>query len=299
MRASDATFSVVVPTYDRAPALARCLGSLARQSYPKSHFEVVVVDDGSRDSCEELVDDALADVSHRFVRQRNAGPASARNAGAALARHQMLAFIDDDCVAAPDWLAALADQFASTPEAALGGRTINALTSNPYASASQTLVDYLYDAWTANSGGVPFFTSNNLSMPRASFDRIGGFDTGFRQAAAEDREICDRWVASGYTLEYCPAALIHHYHALDLSGFLRQHFGYGRGAYRFHALRRSRGLSAPRLEPPRFYASLLRYPSRRQRGMELAKTVTLLGLSQVSNACGFVWERRSPFNETR
>ena len=64
----------------------------------------------------------------------------------------------------------------------MGGRTVNALDENPYASATQLLVDYLSE-WTRASGRVAFFASNNLAVPTALFRARGGFDTGFPLAA--------------------------------------------------------------------------------------------------------------------
>jgi glycosyltransferase involved in cell wall biosynthesis len=92
--------SVVIPTYNCAARLVRALQSIAAQSYPREHIEIVVIDDGSSDDTAECVAEfaANARVDTRYVRQQNAGPAAARNHGLRLARGEAIAFLDAD-----DW----------------------------------------------------------------------------------------------------------------------------------------------------------------------------------------------------
>ena len=115
-------------------------------------------------------------VDVTVITQPHAGPATARNTGAARARGDYLAFTDDDCQAEPDWLGELAARLEGARDLAVGGRTVNALAENPYASATQLLVDYLSE-WTRASGQGAFFASNNLAVPTELFRRHGGFDT--------------------------------------------------------------------------------------------------------------------------
>ncbi len=136
--------SVIVPTYDRPRQLARCLRSLSSLDYPSDRFEVIVVDDGSESPPEDIVADAPGQLDTTLLSPPHAGPASARNYGAAHARGEYLAFTDDDCVPTPSWLRAIAVRFAATPGDAIGGRTLNGLPKNLYATASQALTDYLY-----------------------------------------------------------------------------------------------------------------------------------------------------------
>ena len=92
--------SVVVPTYNRLPRLARVLGALADQTFSRELYEIVVVSDGSTDG----TDDYLRSIGGSglvVASQANAGPATARNHGLALASGSLVVFIDDDVVAAP------------------------------------------------------------------------------------------------------------------------------------------------------------------------------------------------------
>ncbi len=90
-------FTVVIPTYNRPQQLIQCLDAISMQAYPKTRYEVIVVDDGSNESMEAAVAPFLGRMSIVLLRQPNSGPADARNAGAAVARGHYVAFTDDDC----------------------------------------------------------------------------------------------------------------------------------------------------------------------------------------------------------
>jgi GT2 family glycosyltransferase len=291
---SSPEFSIIVPSFARPQQLANCLRAFARLE-PRAGFEVIVVDDGSAVPLDPVAAPFQDQFDVRVVRQGHLGPAAARNAGAAIARGKWLAFTDDDCAPAPDWLDALANQFAATPDCMLGGRTVNALAQNRYASASQLLIDYLYIYYNAEASDARFVTSNNLAVPALLFQRVGGFDPGFPRAAAEDRELCDRWRHFGYPMVFVPGAVMHHAHELTFSSFWRQHLAYGRGAYRFHRTRRGRASGPMHVEPLSFYLGLLAHPFR-QTGLTIASSIAMLALlcvSQVANGAGFCAERWS------
>jgi glycosyltransferase involved in cell wall biosynthesis len=280
--------SVVVPTRDRPAALAACLAAIGRQRYPAGRVEVVVVDDGSACAAEVAGAVAGAGGDVRLHRQPHRGPAAARNQGARLARGQLLAFTDDDCQPHDGWLAALAAAWARDSECLLGGRTVNLLAANAYATASQLLVSYLYDYYNRDAGDAVFFASNNLAAGAEAYRDVGGFDAAFGLTAAEDRELCDRWRHLGRRLVYVPGAVVGHAHRLTLAGFLRQHREYGRGAVRYHHLRASRG--RVRLEPARFYAGILRYPIGRVPARRVPVMSTLMAMSQAVGAAGYAGE---------
>ena len=285
------SFSIVIPTYGRPGPLATCLASLTRLDYPRDRFEVIVVDDGSPVPLEA----AVAPVRHRLDitlhRQANAGPASARNTGASLARGAFLAFTDDDCTPAPGWLACLAERFRATPRAMIGGRTVNALSHNPFAEASQALISYLSAYENAQPGGIGFVASNNIALPRELFGNVGGFDASYPRAAGEDRAFCDAWRAVGHPILYAPEAVVHHRHDLSLRTFWRQHAGYGRGAFQVRQARSRAAGQGLTFEPGSFYLGLLRYPFSEHDGVATATAQALiLLLSQVATGVGFFQE---------
>lgn len=282
-------FSIVIPTRSRPEKLAVCLQALRQLDYPRGQFEVIVVDDGSPAMPHFAADPSAATLDVTVIRQAPAGPAAARNHGAAGARGAYVAFIDDDCTPSPQWLRALAAVFGSAPSAAVGGRTINALQHNLYSVASQLLVDYLYVYFSGEANPGRFFTSNNLAVPLEQFRDIGGFDTAFVHAAAEDREFCNRWLHHGFGLVYAPEAIVHHRHDLTFRRFWGQHFTYGRGAFHFHQTRARRG-EPLRVEPLVFYRELVRFPYSQLGPGRTVLLLPLLLMTQVANALGFLWE---------
>ncbi len=292
MRSPLPTFSIVIPTYERPGQLETCLRSIAQLDYRRDKFEVVVVDDGSRSPPHEIVAGFLDRMRVELIVQPHGGPARARNAGAAAAQAEYLAFTDDDCAPARDWLRRLAEHVATAPGHAIGGRTINRLMRNPYSTATQMLIEYLYSYYFEREGR--FFTSNNLAVPAALFREIGGFDSTWPIAAGEDREFCVRWSDRGYRLLEAPDAVVEHAHRLGLGGFCRQHFNYGRGAYFCRKLTAKRENNALRLEPFWFYMNLVRYPFVRQAGVRSLRLASLLAVSQVANVLGFAYQSAQP-----
>ncbi|NJR70867.1 MAG: glycosyltransferase [Synechococcales cyanobacterium CRU_2_2] len=294
---SQPFFSIVIPTYNRPERLAACLGAIAQLDYPGDRFEVIVVDDGSQLDLKPAVAPFQPALQLSLIQQPNSGPAAARNRGVQAAQGEWIAFTDDDCMPLPSWLSAFAQAVPPVSENGadlspmLGGKTLNDLTENLYSTASQQLIDYLYEYYNQASKTIQFFASNNIAMRRDRFLEIGGFDVSFPLAAAEDREFCDRWLQHDLTMHYVPTAQIRHAHDLSLTSFWRQHFGYGRGAFYFHQVRAQRNSKPIQVEPLSFYLDLLRYPltlRSRHGGWVLS---SLFFLSQVATTLGFFRER--------
>lgn len=275
--------SVVVPTHNRPDGLKSCLGALARSAYPGHRFEVVVVDDGGKIPLESTVDPFREALDVQLVLQERAGAAAARNTGAERARGVYLAFTDDDCMPSAGWLGALADRFRYSPDALVGGRTLNALPENPYASANHQLVGFFYSHYNADPDHALFAAPNNLGVPAEAFRDAGGFDVEASRTPAGDRELCSRWTSLGRPTIYAPEAVVHHARPVALRAFWRQHFEAGRHARSLRDLRSA--------EPLSFYRDLVRYPLAHQRGQSNARRIAaLVAVSQVANAAGFFYE---------
>lgn len=284
---SNVTFSVIIPTYNRAKKIKSCLQAIVEQNYPKHKFEVIVVNDGGC-SLEAVVQPFTSSVSIRLVNQENAGPAEARNRGAIEAVYDFLAFTDDDCYPDADWLQRLASRCCAHPQALIGGHTVNQLTGNWYSTASQWIVDVAYRYYNSNPDQAKFFASNNMVFPRRKFLKLGGFHPHFR--TSEDRDICDRWLLMGYPMIYDETVRIAHAHPLNLSSFWKQHLNYGRGAFNYHNIRAHRG-AAPFQPDFSFYGKLLRYPFECASPPKGFVISFLMGLSQVASAVGYLLEK--------
>jgi glycosyltransferase involved in cell wall biosynthesis len=277
-------FSVVVPTLNRPAHVVGCLEALAAQTLPKSDFEVVIVNDGGDPSLEKVVGGFADRLRIKLLWQPNGGCGPARQFGIDHADGQYLAFTDDDCRPKPDWLIRIKTALERTPGCALAGRTVNGAENDLYAEATQAIVETLMISGCDASGYVRYAPTNNIAFPTESFFAIGGLDRSWRIAGGEDRDLCARWIRAGLKLRYEPSAEVLHYHHLTLRGFLRQHFNYGRGAWRYYT-----NESRPRsFEPLRLYPSLLCAPFRQ---LSLRKALPVCGLvllAQFSTFAGFV-----------
>lgn len=285
-------FSIIVPTYNRPRELACCLESLAALDFPKDRFEVIVIDDGGSLPIDPIVSRWADSLLITILHETNGGPAMARNSGARVASGTYLAFTDDDCVPAPGWLSTFLEVLRDEPGAMVGGKTINALVNNPYATASQLIVDLVYDHYNAQPSQARFFATNNMAVSTTQFRTLSGFDTNFR--TSEDRDLCDRWAGAGYPMVFASEAVVYHSHDLSFSTFWMQHVGYGRGARRFYLAHQRRDCGSSTIKGG-FYSSLLRQLPRALRGKSRPVYLAfLMVVWQVANFVGFALETLFP-----
>jgi len=282
--------SVVIPTSNRPQAIVACLDALAAQTLPPRSFEVVVVDDGS--SPPLALDPArwAAMFNLKLIHQESSGPSVTRNRGAAEACGEFLAFTDDDCLAEPGWLATLLAELEKFPNALCGALTFNGLPRQLWSTTSQFIIDLVYAHFNRDPAQAYFLASNNIACRRDLFLGLGGFDTSFPKAGAEDREFCDRWRMSGNPIRLVSKPLLQHRHSQSFAKFVDLHMRYGRGAFRYQAIRRARG-SGTMKQDAAFHTSLpghLRKMLPSQGGIARQCGILVgLGLWQIINAVGF------------
>ena len=228
--ASMPIISVVIPVYNCADTIRTCLESIFAQSYPRNHFEVIVVDDGSTDETASVAR-ALAATSNEcltILSQANAGPAAARNAGIRAASGTIVAFTDADCVAAPNWLESLIHVFNQYPDVAgVGGPLDNAARSNTLVARYLLAADFYRHR--TRGGAVEYLLTANAAFLRSALLAIGGF-TERRQAWGEDADLSFRLVHSGYRLLLAQSGVVTHIGVLDsVRDFLLGLYRYGFG----------------------------------------------------------------------
>lgn len=192
--------SVVIPTRNRREDLRRCLGALTRQTREMESVEVLVCDDGSEDSLDEVVAEAAAGgLRIRHLRQSPRGPAAARNLGIRHARGAIIALTDSDTVPDPGWLAALERALTGQPDAVGAEGLVRADNAGQF--------DPLGEGPTNLSGGV--FLTCNCAYRRAALIDAGGFDETFPYPAFEDTELAARIGLLGEII-WQPAAIVIH-----------------------------------------------------------------------------------------
>lgn len=224
---TDPLVSVVIPTFERPETLFQVLNALASQEAAPS-FEVVVVDDGSRDETPRRLRDYRPPYPCRIFTQENGGPASARNRGVREARGRIVLFLGDDTVPEENLLAAHARTQAQErpyPIAVLGYTTWprNRRVSPFLHHINEYGLQFGY-ALIEDPESVPFnfFYTSNVSVPRALLLDEGLFDTTFPHAAWEDIEIAYRLVRRGMRIVYRPEAIARHHHEITFASFRRR-----------------------------------------------------------------------------
>jgi glycosyltransferase involved in cell wall biosynthesis len=210
--------SVVVPTYQRLPLLQKCLQALLRQDFPADEFEVIIVDDADTEETRSLVESFSAERQSKITEPASRsgpgagshptilyaaamgtqGPAAARNLGWRMARGEIIAFTDDDCLPEPDWLAQGTAALHAGLDVAIGQVIV---------PTSQPPTDYEKNVSRLSTG--EFVTANCL-IRRCVLEACGGFDERFRAAWREDSDLHFKILKSTYTLGRAPAARIIH-----------------------------------------------------------------------------------------
>ena len=201
--------------------MRRCLESLRRLDYP--NFEVVIVDDGSRDGTAQIAADF---PEFRVIRQRNRGLSVARNVGLQAALGELVAYTDSDCVVDPHWLTFLVHTIVEEELDGCGGPN--------YAPREDGWVE----CCVAAAPGAPchvllsddraeHLAGCNMLFRKSVLGDLGGFDPQFT-AAGDDVDICWRMINAGYVLGYCPSAFVWHFRRNTVKAYYRQQRGYGR-----------------------------------------------------------------------
>lgn len=215
--------SVIIPTHDRLDILPEVLAALERQDDAPA-YEVLVVDDGSQQATRELLAAWRPSHPHAVLTQPPAGPAVARNAGVAAARGRWVAFLGDDTVPQPGWLAAHREAHRRRGD---GRLAVIGYTGWHPRMRRTAFLDYINEhglqfgyALIENRETVPFnfFYTSNLSLPRDLLVEEP-FDEGFPYPAWEDIECSYRLQRGGMRLVYEPSARVDHFHPTDLERF--------------------------------------------------------------------------------
>src|SRR2546427_10330563 len=213
--------SVVVCAYNAESTINACLDSLQRLRYPA--YEMIVVNDGSRDRTGEIAEQY---EGVQVIHQVNKGLSAARNVGIANSRGDIVAFTDSDCVVDPDWLYYLVATFLSSGLPAVGGPNLpppedSFVASCVAASPGGPLHVLLDDEEAEHIPGC------NMAFRREVLEDIGGFDPIYR-AAGDDVDVCWRLQERGHRIAFSPAAMVWHFRRNTVQAYIGQQRGYGK-----------------------------------------------------------------------
>lgn len=213
-RGTDTPYvSVIIPHYNDLEALAVCMASLRRQSWPADRMEVIVADNNSACGVEAV---SKVAAGYRVVQAPIQGAGPARNSGAAVARGEILAFLDSDCNPQPDWIENGVRALATYDFA--GGHVVTTAQdpSHPTAVEAWELVfGFDFERYILVEG---YTGSGNMWVWREVFDAVGGFRAG----VAEDMDWSFRATAAGFRLGYERGAIVSHLARSDWKALLKR-----------------------------------------------------------------------------
>lgn len=218
----DTLISAIICTHNRDHYLGAAIDSLLSQNFVND-FEVVVVDNGSKDHTKQVVEQRLENHIFKYIYEPVLGLSVARNTGAKAASGEILAYLDDDAVASKSWLQILYDAYQSNPKLAIAGGKVTLLWPEqtlPPRWLSPGLAGNLgaYDLGDRvvsieNPGLTP--RGLNYSIRRSFLDEIGGFDTnlgrvGKNLLSNEELQMTELALEKGWEVAYLPDALVAH-----------------------------------------------------------------------------------------
>jgi glycosyltransferase involved in cell wall biosynthesis len=212
--------SVIVCSYNGARTLRQCLNAVAALDYP--NYEVIVVNDGSTDDTPAIAQGYPV----RLINQPNKGLSAARNVGLAVSDGDIVAYIDDDAFPHRYWLRYFAAAFDRSTHVGVGGPNLppvgDGLVAECIAAAPGNPLHVLLSDEIAEH--IP---GCNMAYRKEALIAIDGFDTRFR-TAGDDVDLCWRLQDRGWTIGFCPAAVVWHHRRNSIRSYWKQQYGYGK-----------------------------------------------------------------------
>jgi len=220
-------FSVIIPIYNRPDEIVELLESLTLQS-AKSLFEVIIIEDGSEYSCEEVIHPYFNQLDLHYYTQTNQGPGPARNTGAAKAKGEYLIFFDSDCIIPSNYFNNVIEHLDIQALDCFGGPD----ESHPFFTPIQKAISYSMTS-PITTGGIrgggrkmdKFYPrSFNLGIKRSAFEALNGFAN---MRFGEDLDLSMRTVKQGFTVGLIAEASVYHKRRTHFKAFFKQVFNSG------------------------------------------------------------------------
>jgi glycosyltransferase involved in cell wall biosynthesis len=190
------SISIIIPALNEERMIGRCLESLAKLAFSRDRFEVLVVDNGSRDKTLDIAESFQNRLNLRVLQKTNVRISALRNLGARAAAGEILAFLDADCLAPEDWLDRILELAHADGAGVLGAHYLLPENSS---WVGRTWHRYQEEP---KSGDVSHVPAGDLIMRREDFLKLGGFDETIQ--TNEDYELCERARKSGMQVRAFP-----------------------------------------------------------------------------------------------
>ena len=219
-RASAVNISIIIPALNEEKMIGRCLESLTKLAFARDRFEVLIVDNGSRDKTLAIAESFKNRLNLKILQQAGVRISALRNLGARAASGDILAFLDADCLAPSDWLDRI---FALATDNGAG-----VLGAHYLLPADSSWVGRTWHCYqeAPKSGEVSHVPAGDLIMRREDFLKLGGFDETIQ--TNEDYELCERARKAGMHVRAFPQiGVIHLGTAQSLRVFFRKQAWHG------------------------------------------------------------------------
>ena len=214
-------FSIIIPVYNRPQEVDELLESLTLQSF--KDFEVVVVEDGSNEKCDEVCQKYAEKLSVCYYFKPNSGPGPSRNYGAERSQGEYLIILDSDVIVPDNYLEIIQQELDREPCDAFGGPD----RAHPSFTPIQKAINYSMTSFFT-TGGIrggkqkldKFYPrSFNLGIRKSVYEALGGFAP---MRYGEDIDLSTRIFANGYSCRLFPEAFVYHKRRVKFSSFFRQ-----------------------------------------------------------------------------
>jgi len=213
--------SVIIPVYNGALGISKTLLALQAQTYPRDHFEIIVVDNGSTDTTREVISKFPVKMLQQPIRSSYA----ARNVGIAAARGDIIAFTDSDCEPDANWLLHGVRHLQTHSADAIGGLVSFTFSANPSAAEyADALINIDNESSIAMHGMA---ATANLLVTRATLHKVGNFNQQLQSGG--DGEWSARAKKSGITVQFAVDAIMYH-PARPFHELLTKHIRVGSGS---------------------------------------------------------------------
>lgn len=232
--------SVIVPAFKATATLDLCLGSLLAQQSAPAHYEIIVVDDASPDNTADMAETYIKQAAEKGITlqilrlEKNGGPARARNAGARIAKGDIIIFTDSDCELTPQWLGEMLAGFDDPTIDAVKG-AYKTRQKEIGARFAQIEFEERYRMLEA-AETIDVVFSYSAAFRRDVFLGLNGFDETFPVADNEDTDLSWRLIDAGHKAVFRPNALLYHRHPPRLYDYYRKKIS--RGYWRIIVYRR-------------------------------------------------------------
>ncbi|BAY65890.1 glycosyl transferase, group 2 family protein [Calothrix brevissima NIES-22] len=199
--------SVIIPVFNNSEQLKLCLEALVEQTYPRSRYEIIVVDNASEEDTKSVVEQFKQVV---FEQESQPGSYAARNKGISIAKGDILAFTDSDCIPASDWIENGVNSLLSTYNCGIVGGRIDMFFQNPDKLTPVELYEKIAMNFQQEKSLYKscYALTANMFTFKHIIDDVGYFNDTLKSGG--DREWGQRVYAAGYQLIYADKACVAH-----------------------------------------------------------------------------------------